>query len=67
MAMQAQIQALLAVGGETGGAATGLHLEVAKPAIFSREAGKVGVKIIDSRLYFYSPFTLFYFSFLFPF
>ena len=25
------------------------------------------VKIVDGKLYFYSPFTLFYFSFLFPF
>jgi len=35
--MQAQIQALLAAGGGTGGAGgvtTGTHMEVAKPAIF---------------------------------
>jgi len=45
-AMQAQIQALLVAGGaETGSATTGSnmrsHMEVAKPAIFNREAGKV--------------------------
>jgi len=45
--MQVQIQTLLAAQGGTGGAATGSnagpHMEVAKSAIFSREAGKVGV------------------------
>ena len=42
-AMQVQIQALLAAGeGETGGAVTGPHVEMAKPAIFSGEAEKVG-------------------------
>ncbi len=46
--MQAQIQALLAAaagaGGERGGMGpnTGSHMEVAKPAIFNGEAGRVG-------------------------
>ena len=46
--MQVQIQALLAAQGgaaAAGGAAesnTGSHMEVAQPAIFSREAGRVG-------------------------
>ena len=45
--MQSQIQALLAAGGVgTGGTTTGSnigpHMEVAKPAIFNGEAGKVG-------------------------
>ena len=41
--MQVQIQALLAAGGGgTGGVTTGPHVEVAKPAIFSGEAEKVG-------------------------
>ena len=52
--MQAQIQALLtAVGG--GGTATGSnmgsHLEIAKPAIFNREAGKVGGFISACKIY----------------
>ena len=51
VAMQAQIQALLAAGGGTGGAATGLHMEVAKPAIFSGEAGKVGGFVNAYKLY----------------
>ena len=51
MAIQAQIQALLAAGGGTGGAATGLHMEVAKPAIFSGEAGKVGGFVNAYKLY----------------
>ena len=47
--MQVQIQALLvAGGGGTGGVTAGPHVEVAKPAIFSGEAGKVGC--YDSRL-----------------
>jgi len=55
-AMQAQIQALLAVGGAgTGSAATGSnmgsHMEVAKPAIFNGEAGKVGGFVTACRLY----------------
>ena len=51
--MQAQIQALLAAGG--GGAATGSNagpnMEVAKPAIFNGEVGKVGGFITACRLY----------------
>jgi len=51
--MQAQIQALLAAGG--GGAATGSNagprIEVAKPAIFNGEAGRVGGFITACRLY----------------
>ena len=54
-AMQAQIQALLAVQGGAGGGATGTnagpHMEVAKPAIFNGEAGKVGGFITACRLY----------------
>jgi len=56
-AMQAQIQALLAVqgGAGTGGAGTGpnagSYIEVAKPAIFNGEAGKVGGFITACRLY----------------
>ena len=53
--MQAQIQALLAVQGGAGGAAMGSnagpHMEVAKPAIFNREAGKVGGFITACRLF----------------
>ena len=56
--MQAQIQALLAAqaggaGGErgAGGSNMGSHMEVAKPAIFSGEAGKVGGFITAYRLY----------------
>ena len=53
MVMQAQIQALLAAAGERGpaGSNTGSHMEVAKPAIFSREAGRVGGFIMACRLY----------------
>jgi len=57
-AMQVQIQALLAAGG--GGAGTterattgsnlGPHVEVAKPAIFNGEAGKVGGFVTACRL-----------------
>jgi len=56
-AMQAQIQALLAAQGGVGagGAGTGpnagSHMEVAKPAIFNGEAGKVGGFITACRLY----------------
>ena len=52
-AMQAQIQALLAAqgGGEATGSNMGSHMEVAKPAIFNGEAGKVGGFITAFRLY----------------
>ena len=52
-----QIQALLAqaggAGGERGtmGSNIGSHIEVAKPAIFNREAGRVGGFIMACRLY----------------
>ena len=50
--MQAQIQALLAAqGGGTVGSNTGSHMEVAKPAIFNGEAGRVGGFITACRLY----------------
>ena len=55
--MQAQIQALLVaqgeagVGGEARGSNMGSHMEVAKPAIFNREAGKVGGFITACRLF----------------
>ena len=57
VAMQVQIQALFAAQGGVGvrGAVTGpnagSHIEVAKPAIFNREAGKVGGFIMACRLY----------------
>ena len=56
-AMQVQIQALLAVaggaGGERGtmGSNMGSHMEVAKPAIFNGEAGRVGGFVTAYRLY----------------
>ena len=56
-AIQAQIQALLAVGGEVGtggttmGSNLGPHMEVAKLAIFNGEAGKVGGFITACRLF----------------
>ena len=58
-AIQVQIQALLAAGGrgagetERGmmGSNMGPHMEVAKPAIFNREAGKVGGFVTTCRLY----------------
>jgi len=52
-AMQAQIQALLAAQGGGGGIGpnVGAHLEVAKPAIFNGEAGKVGGFLTACRLY----------------
>ena len=56
-AMQAQIQALLAAQGEVGaegvamGSNTGFHMEVAKPAIFNGEVGRVGGFITACRLY----------------
>ena len=56
--MQAQIQALLAAGGGAGTAERtamrsnmGSHMEMAKPAIFNGEAGKVGEFVIACRLY----------------
>jgi len=55
--MQAQIQALLAAQGgaeargETTGPNMGSHMEVAKPAIFNGEAGRVGGFITACRLY----------------
>ena len=51
-AMQAQIQALLAAqGGGGAGPNAGAHMEVAKPAIFNGEAGRVGGFITACRLY----------------
>jgi len=56
-AMQAQIQALLAaqggagIGGEATGSNMGSHMEVAKPAIFNGEAGKVRGFIMVCRLF----------------
>ena len=56
--MQAQIQTLLVTGGAMSGVERGVaevnrsyQIEVAKPAIFSREAGKAGGFIIVCRLY----------------
>ena len=57
--MQAQIQALFVAGGrgaggterEMMGSNMGLHIEVAKPAIFNGEAGKVGGFVTTCRLY----------------
>ena len=56
--MQVQIQALLAAVGGGGkaedaarGSNNGSHMEVAKPAIFNREAGKVGGFITACRLF----------------
>jgi len=52
--MQVQIQALLAAQGRGGagtGSNAGVHMEVAKPAIFNREAGKMGGFIMACRLY----------------
>ena len=52
--MQAQIQALLAAQGGVGaatGSNMGSHMEVAKPAIFNGEAGRVGGFITACRLY----------------
>jgi len=58
-AIQAQIQALLAVGGGgVGGTERGImgsnresQVEVAKPAIFNGEAGKIGGFVTTCRLY----------------
>ena len=55
--MQAQIQALLAAqggagaGGGTVGSRLGSHMEMAKPAIFNGEAGKVGGFVTACRSY----------------
>ena len=49
--MQAQIQALLAQTGGGGERTTGSNMEVAKPAIFNGEAGRVGGFITACRLY----------------
>ncbi|KAL9713949.1 hypothetical protein Ac2012v2_002255, partial [Leucoagaricus gongylophorus] len=53
--MQAQIQALLAAQGGVGaggaGPNAGAHMEVAKPAIFNGEVGRVGGFIMACRLY----------------
>jgi len=50
--MQVQIQALLAAGGGgIGGVTAGPHVKVAKPAIFSGEAGKVGGFVNTCKLY----------------
>jgi len=56
-AMQVQIQALLAAQGEAGaeagavGSRLGSHMEMAKPAIFNGEAGKVGGFVTACRSY----------------
>ena len=55
--MQVQIQVLLVQAGgaggerETMGSNMGSHMEVAKPAIFNREVGRVGGFITACRLY----------------
>jgi len=56
-AMQVQIQALLAVAGGTGTGGTamesnlGSHMEMAKPAIFNGEAGRVEGFVMAYRSY----------------
>ncbi len=57
-AIQVQIQVLLAATEKTENAERevmesniGLHIEVAKPAIFNREVGKVGEFVIMCKLY----------------
>ena len=55
-AMQVQIQALLAAQGGAGqggtvGSGLGSHMEMAKPAIFNGEAGKVGGFVTACRSY----------------
>ena len=54
--MQVQIQALLAVQGGVGqggavGSGLGSHMDMAKPAIFNEEAGKVGGFVTACRSY----------------
>ena len=53
--MQAQIQALLVAQGGvqrgTVGSGLGLHMEMAKPAIFNGEAGKMGGFVTACRSY----------------
>jgi len=55
--MQAQIQALLVAGAteeegrEAMGSNLGPQMEVGKPSIFSREAGRVGGFVTACRLY----------------
>ena len=54
--MQAQIQALLVAQGGAGqggavGSGLGSHMEMAKPAIFNGEAGKVGGFVTACRSY----------------
>ena len=49
--MRAQIQALLAAGGGAERGTTGPKVEVATPAIFNGEAGKVGGFITVCRLF----------------
>jgi len=49
--MQAQIQALIAGGAVTGRGAEGFHMEIAKPPVFNREAGRVGGFITVYKLY----------------
>ena len=54
--MQVQIQALLVAEGAgtesaTMGSNMGSHMEVAKPAIFNGEVGKVGGFVTTCRLY----------------
>jgi len=53
--MQAQLQALIAKGAVTErvaeGSNTESHMEVARPSIFSREAGNIGGFITACKLY----------------
>ena len=50
-AIQAQIQALLAAGGGEERRTTGPKVEIATPAIFNGETGKVGGFVMACRLY----------------
>ena len=53
--MQTQLQALITEGAtrgrETEGSNTGSHIEMAKPPVFDREAGRVGGFITVCKLY----------------